>query len=394
MHSRIVIALGIMTIDGDCTQMTTPNSQVIYLDYNATTPLREEVITRMQEILPVTGNASSVHAAGRQARASVEHAREAIAAMAGANTEHVIFTGGATEANNTILKSFDGPSIAISAIEHDCVRGSAPAGHHIVPVDAHGIIDIGALEQTLAQLEAPALVSVMLVNNETGVIQPLSEIVQLARHYGAYIHTDAAQAAGRLPLDFAQWGIDYMSLSAHKFGGPQGVGALIARGDVPLKRYMDGGGQERSKRAGTENTAAIAGFGKAAELAQAGIDDMPRLQEMRDRLERDIAAISNAARIYGTDVPRVANTSVIGLPRLPAETQLMRLDLDGICVSSGSACSSGAVRPSHVLKAMGANDDEAGAAIRVSLGWATQQGDIDAFLGAWRKMYDTVKDRL
>lgn len=368
--------------------------KLIYLDYNATTPLREEVITRMQDVLALTGNASSVHAAGRRARASVENAREAVAAMAGAPSQQVIFTSGATEANNTVLKSFNGPCIAISAIEHDCVRESAPAGHYIVPVDAKGIIDMSTLEQRLAQLESPALVSVMLVNNETGVVQPISEIARLARQHGAYIHTDAAQAAGRLPLNFAECDIDYMSLSAHKFGGPQGIGALIARDDVPLKRHMDGGGQERAKRAGTENVPAIAGFGRAAELAHTGIADMPRLEALRDRLEHEIAEISNAARIYAQDAPRVANTSVIGLPGLPAETQLMRLDLEGVCVSSGSACSSGTVKPSHVLKAMGADDDEAGAAIRISLGWATRESDIDAFLAAWRKMYDNIKDRL
>ena len=338
----------------------------VYMDYNATAPLRPAVGDAMAEALEITGNPSSVHRFGRLARRVIEEARRRVASLVGAEANEVIFTSGGTEANNLALGSFDGARLVVSAAEHDSVLGAAP-GATIAPVDAHGVLDLEALERILQEgpKAPPALVSVMLANNETGVIGPVAAAAEIAHADGALLHCDAVQAA---------------TLSAHKMGGPQGAGALVARGGVTVVPVQRGGGQERGFRAGTENVAAIAGFGAACDLARDDIADQSRLARWRDDLEGRIGALAPDAKVFGAGADRLGNTSCFTMPGVASETQVMALDLAGIAVSAGAACSSGKVGVSHVLKAMGATEAEASSAIRVSLGWQSHAGDIDQLI--------------
>ena len=362
----------------------------VYLDCNATMPIRPAVIETMARVMADPGNASSIHLYGRRARKVTEGARQSVAALAGANPAYVVFTGGATESNNTVIKTFAGQTVMTSTIEHPSVMDAAPNAHR-VPVTRDGIIDMAALETMLAE-HKPALLSIMLVNNETGAIQPVADIVRMARRVSpaTRIHTDAVQAAGRIPIDFPALQVDYLTLSAHKMGGPQGAGAIIMAPGAKIEKLLHGGGQEKRQRPGTENIAAIAGFGVAAAIAQQSIADFQSLAILRDDLEKTLLAHEPRLVVFGTVAPRVANTSQIALPGIAAETQLMALDLDGIAVSSGSACSSGTVKPSHVLKAMGASDTQALGALRISMGWATTKEDIDQFITAWKKMHARI----
>jgi cysteine desulfurase len=360
-----------------------------YLDYNATAPLRPEAAAAMTAAMALCGNPSSVHRHGRLARRRLEDAREQVAALVGAHPAQVVFASGATEANNLALR---GPAVErrlAAAIEHDSVLAAAPV--ETLPVDRHGVVDLDALAAGLAAVRGPTLLSLMLANNETGVLQPVPAAAALARQQGALVHCDAAQAAGRLPLDMAALGVDLLSLSAHKLGGPPGVGALIVGERVELAAVLRGGGQERGRRAGTENLPGIAGFGAAAAAAMAGLGQAAGLAAWRDGLEAAVAARRPDAVLFGAGVPRLPNTSCIGLPGLPSETQLMALDLAGVSVGAGAACSSGKLRPSHVLRAMGAGEALAGSAVRVSLGWASAPGDLDRFLAAWLAMADRVR---
>ncbi len=373
--------------------------ETVYLDYNATAPLRPAARDAMLRAMGQTGNASSIHGYGRAARADIERAREQVAALCGTVPAQVTFTSGATESNNAVLHVFRGERVLVSSIEHPSVLETAAAcenGVEKIAVTGDGVIDVRAFDAMLRQGPPPALISIMLVNNETGVIQPVGDLARIARaiHPRVFIHTDAAQAAGRVAIDFGALQADYMSLSAHKIGGPQGVGALIAAPGARPARFLLGGGQEKRQRAGTENVAGIAGFGAAAEDALAKLDDYARLSDLRDRLEQSILQTEPRARVIGANAPRVANTSCIALPGLPAETQLMALDLAGVAVSSGSACSSGTVKASHVLQAMGLPAAIAGGALRVSSGWATMPGDIERFVAAWRAMHGRMKDRI
>ena len=359
-------------------------THVAYLDHNASAPLRPEAREATLAALSISGNPSSVHRFGRAARALVEEARRAVAELAGAGPAEVVFTSGATEANALALRGTDRTRIVASSVEHDSVLAFAG---QTVPATSAGLIDPAALEEALAAGAGPALVSVMAVNNETGVIQPLDEVVAIARRYGALVHCDAVQAAGKLPLDFAASGVDLMSLSSHKIGGPCGVGALLVRDGVGLRPDLRGGGQEDGRRAGTENVPGIAGFGAAARAAASGLPAMARLSAWRDGLERAIVAICPQTRIFGRDSRRVANTSCLTMPGVPAETQVMALDLSGVAVSAGSACSSGKVRVSHVLRAMGVDEAAAGSAIRISLGWSSEAEDVGRLVSAWRALY-------
>ncbi len=356
----------------------------VYLDYNATAPLRPAAAEVMARAQGLTGNPSSVHSFGRQARAAVETAREQVAVLAGAKPAQLVFTSGGTEANNLALAGCGRARILVSGIEHDSILAAAPTAERI-PVTADGVVDLEALERLLQADKRPALVCVMLANNETGVIQPLADVVAIAHRAGALVHGDAVQAAGKLPLDFAALGVDLMSLSAHKFGGPKGAGALVVADAVPFTAQLRGGGQERGRRAGTENVAAIAGFGAAAVEAQRDLSRLGSIAAMRDRLERDAVASVPATRIIGAGAPRLANTACLALPGVGAETLVMALDLAGVAVSAGSACSSGKVKASHVLAAMGLGPEIAGSAIRVSLGWASKAADVERFLAAWRE---------
>jgi cysteine desulfurase len=361
-----------------------------YLDYNATAPVRPEVVDVVCTVLGQTGNPSSVHQVGRKARAVLEQARQSVAALVGAPPDAVVFTSGGTEANNQALQSVSGPKL-ISAIEHDSVLAAAPEARRI-PVDRNGVIDLQGLEEQLETLR-PALVSVMLANNETGVLQPVHDVVACARRHDALVHCDAVQAAGKIPIDVKALGVDLMTVSAHKLGGPPGVGALVLGAGIEPVALHRGGAQERRWRPGTENLPGIAGFGRACELAAADTEWQARVGGLRDRLEARIAEIAPDARVLGRDAERLANTSCLTMPGVRNQIQLIDLDLAGIAVSAGSACSSGKVGPSHVLAAMGIEAEEAQSAIRVSLGWASTALDVDRFVEAWQRLYERTRKR-
>ncbi|MDX1402805.1 MAG: cysteine desulfurase family protein, partial [Kiloniellales bacterium] len=296
----------------------------------------------------------------------------------------VIFTSGGSESNNLALNGFPGHRVLISAGEHESVLKSNPRAE-VVALGGDGQIDLEALETRLAVGDGPFLLSLMWANNETGVIQPLAEAARLVHQAGGLLHSDAVQAAGKISLNPREIGVDLLSISAHKLGGPQGVGALVLRERLDIVPMIKGGGQERSRRAGSENTPGIAGFGVAAALARRGLQDSGRVRDLRDRLETRLKKEADGIRIYGSEVPRLPNTSCFGLKDLRAETLVMAMDLAGIAISAGSACSSGKVQPSHVLQAMGASAAEASTAIRVSFGWDSNDGDLELFLSAWIK---------
>ena len=368
----------------------------IYLDYNATAPVKPAVAEAMAEALGAPGNPSSVHGFGRAARKRIEDARERIAALVDCAPSALVFTAGGTEANNTALKGAGRPTIVASAIEHPAVLRAAEACAEtlvLLPVDAEGRVDMAALDGALAAHGPDALVSVMLANNETGAIQPVAEIAARARAAGALVHCDAVQAPGRIPLSFAALGVDMMSLSAHKFAGPKGIGALVVRADLEVAPLVHGGGQERGRRGGTENGAGIVGFGIAATLAREDLARAGEITALRDRLEARLRETEPAVHVFSAGTERLPNTSCVTMPGVQSETQVMGLDLAGAAVSAGSACSSGKVEPSHVLRALGAPDDIGGCAIRVSLGWATTEREIDRFARAWRALYAGLSNR-
>jgi cysteine desulfurase len=357
-----------------------------YLDYNATAPLRPTAHAAMLSAMDAVGNPSSVHAEGRRARAMVETAREQVAALVGAKPLEVVFTSGATEANAWVINAGGWDTIFACDIEHESVRTplkESRARVVDVPVDGDGVARIEAIANGV--LCGPpvglALVLLQVANNETGVIQPVADVAHFAREHGLIMHTDAVQAAGRLPLDMAMLGVDTMSLSAHKLGGPKGVGALIIRDGTKLGNLISGGGQERRRRGGTENVVGIAGFGAAAEAAVRELAQVERVRGLRDRLERE--ALATGASIIGANVTRLANTTCLALAGLSAETLVIKFDLRGIAISAGSACSSGKVGTSHVLAAQGLDPALARSAIRISLGWNTSDADVDAFLKVW-----------
>ena len=362
----------------------------IYLDYNATAPMRPEVVEAMRVAFERGGNASSVHGSGRRAREAVDQARASVARLVGAPAEQVVFTSGGTEANNLALKGTGRRRLMISAVEHGSVLATAlmaDPGATILAVGGEGVVDLAALAQALAAQDEPSLVAVMLANNETGVVQPVERIAAIAHRHEALVHCDAVQAAGKIPVDWTDLGADFMSLSAHKLGGPQGVGALVVDERVALAAQLTGGGQEMGRRSGTENVPGIVGFGVAAELAQRDLARFEALATMRDDMEHRLKEIARRTRCFGADAERLPNTSCLAMPGVSAETQVMAFDLAGFAVSAGAACSSGKVARSHVLEAMGAPEDEAECAIRVSLGWRSERDDVDRFVAAWSDLY-------
>ena len=367
-------------------------SRQVYLDFNATAPARPEVVDAVAATLAEGGNASSVHGVGRAARARVENARDKLAALVGMPPESVIFTASGTEANNQALRCCGRMRVIVSAIEHESVQ-QARAGAATAPVTGDGVVDLDALEALLAADDAPAVVSLMLANNETGVIQPVAEAASLARRYGALVHCDAVQAGGKIPIDMAALGVDFLTLSAHKMAGPQGVGALIVRARDNIGRFVHGGGQEAGLRAGTENVAGIAGFGVAAELAAEGLADFAGLADLRDDLERRVKAAAAGVVVFGEARARLPNTAKFATPELSSETQVMGLDLAGVAISAGSACSAGKVEPPYVLRAMAVPDELSLCAVRVSLGWSTQPADIDRFVEAWQALHARAAGR-
>ncbi len=358
-------------------------SRESYLDWNAGAPMRPESVAAMAAAIARCGNPSSVHRRGRSARRLIEEARATVARLIAAPSAGVVFVSGGTESNHLALCGAGRRRVLISAVEHDSVRHAVPTAEPIA-VDPNGVVRLDVLESLLDEGSTPSLVSVMLANNETGVIQPAAQIAAIAHAHGALFHCDAVQAAGKIPLDIALIGADLVSLSAHKLGGPPGIGALVTDGSVALDAMLRGGGQERGRRAGTENLPGIAGFAAAA-MAQIAVYD--RVRSLRDALEAEIAAIMPEAIVLGAAAPRLPNTTAVALPGIAAETQIIALDLDGVMVSAGAACSSGKVRTSHVLEAMGAGPDLAGSTIRVSLGWETGEADIARLLDAWTALY-------
>jgi len=371
----------------------------IYADYNATAPLRPEAKGAVLRALEITGNPSSVHGEGRKARALVEGAREAVAAAIGACRDDIAFTSGGTEAVGAALRGALAASDAVliaSAIEHDAVASIATTGV-TWPVSAGGAVDLGWLKDRVAELTRDGkhpLVSLMLVNNETGVIQPVAEAAEIVHAAGGLIHCDAIQALGKITTSVIDLDVDYLSISAHKIGGPQGVGAFYVKPGAPFRAVQTGGGQEFGRRAGTENVAGIAGFGAAVSAAEAGLADYQALGVARDRMESALKRAAPALQVHGEAAPRVAAVSCFGVEGLPSETQIMGLDLAGFAVSAGSACSSGKVKPSRVLTAMGLSDTAARSAIRASFGWATKPEDFDALANAWIKMAARARPQL
>jgi cysteine desulfurase len=368
----------------------------IYLDWNATSPLRREAREAITAAFESCGNPSSVHAEGRKARRLVEEARSAVAGAIGAQPRDVIFTSGGTEANALALRPGlrrgQNPKVErllVSAIEHASVLAGGGFRHEAIGaigVTPSGLIDLGQLRQLLED-RPPALVSVMLANNETGAIQPVAEVAEIVHGEGGLLHVDAIQAFGKIPFNIRKSGADLVTLSAHKIGGPKGVGALVlSEGLGGLEPLLRGGGQELSRRAGTENVAGIAGFGAAADAAIAALAaDTAHLEGLRHRLEEGLRETPGVI-VFSDSAPRLPNTTLFTVPGLKAETAVIGFDLAGIAVSSGSACSSGKVQPSHVLEAMGFGREIAQGAVRLSMGWSTSDTDIDRCLEAWRKL--------
>jgi cysteine desulfurase len=371
-----------------------------YLDWNATAPMRDEAKATFAAALSYVGNPSSVHAEGRAARALIEAVREQVAALVGAQPGNVVFTASGTEANMLALmpaietadEKQPRSRLFLSAIEHASVRAGGRFPREAIeelPVHPDGRLDLTALATAIATTPRP-LVSLMLANNETGIVQPVAEAAAIVHAAGGLIHVDAVQAAGRIACDMTTLGADLLTLSAHKIGGAKGAGALIrVREDIHFSEpLVRGGGQERGLRAGTENIAGIAAFGAAAAAARAGRDgEAAYMSRLRNELEAGLLAATPEATVFGRDtVERLPNTTLFALPGIKAETAVIAFDLEGVAVSSGAACSSGKVQPSHVLAAMGVSGPLQRGAVRVSLGWNSTEGDVEKFLAAWRKL--------
>ncbi|MEO0880100.1 MAG: cysteine desulfurase family protein [Pseudomonadota bacterium] len=374
-----------------------------YLDHNATAPVRPEVIEAVAETMARVGNASSVHSEGRGVLAIVEDARERIRRFINAPVNGLVFTSGGTEAIHYAIHGAVAAGLVkrvfISAIEHAAVpANAATAGVPVetIPVLQNGVTDTAWLEERLQHDDAACdggfLVCVMLANNETGVIQPVADIAALVHGAGGLMFVDAAQAVGKIPVNFVMLGADMLSFTAHKFGGPLGVGALATGPNLSLEAVLRGGGHEMNRRAGTTNAPAIAGLGKACDLGAAALARADELRALRDRMEA--AVIAEGAHVWGRGADRLPGVLCFSAPGFSSETQLMALDLAGVAVSSGSACSSGKVKPSHVLTAMGADDEAASSGVRVSLGWNSTPADADAFIDAWLAAYHRVRARM
>jgi cysteine desulfurase len=367
-----------------------------YLDWNATAPLRPAAREAVAAALALVGNPSSVHREGRAARALVEQARGDVAALVGADARNVVFTSGGTEANELALSPMTCDRLLVSAIEHPSVLAGgrfAPSAVTRIAVDADGIVDLVALEAELAN-STRALVSLMAANNETGVVQPVTAAAEIVHRHGGVLHVDAVQAAGRMPIDINAMGADLVTLSAHKIGGPKGVGALIRRDEtLHLDPLIRGGGQERGIRAGTENVSGVAAFGAAAAATRADTAaECTRMHAQRGELEAGLKTATPQAVIFGSAVERLPNTTLVAIPGAKAETLVIAFDLDGVAVSSGAACSSGKVAPSHVLAAMGVEPSLARGAIRVSLGATTTEAEIERFLNVWKKLTQSLSN--
>lgn len=369
-------------------------SQTIYLDHNATTPLHPAVKSRMDEYALLPLNPSSIHSSGRAAKSIIENSRKFVARLMGFESHfrnyQITFTSGGTEANNIIMSNYKDGEIFISATEHLSILAHSKifSNFIVIQVDSNGILDLDDLQQKLASsIKQKKLVSVMLANNETGVISPIQKIAKIAHEYGAQIHSDCAQAAGKIPVDIIDMDLDFVSISGHKFGAPLGSGALINKTSLHLEPIFIGGGQERALRPGTENVCGIAGLGEAALIAFDELDKRNEgMKKLRDRLESDLLSKFPDISIAGINTERLPNTSLIINPKVTAQIMLIALDLKSVEVSSGSACSSGKVGKSHVLSAMSYSEDEIKSAIRISLGYTTSDKDINNFLEIYSEL--------
>ena len=363
-----------------------------YFDYNATAPLKPGARAAMLRAFDLAGNPSSIHKAGRSARTLLENSRSTVATAVAARPDQVVFTSGGTESVQLALRGVLGANdqplpCLISAVEHDCTL-AARSDVQRLPVDCQGRVDPEALRAALTQ---PALISIMLANNETGVIQDIPTLAVIIHAAGGLLHVDASQALGKIPVNMLLLGADLMTLSAHKCGGPKGVGALVVADGIALTPQQTGGGQENRRRAGTENLPGIAGFAGALATLTDDLAFMRQLGQWRDVFENRLLDAAPEAIIHGARAPRLPNTSCLSLPSRAAATQLMALDLTGFAVSTGAACASGKVTPSHVLQAMGCSEQTAREAIRISSGWATTQADYENLLAAWLAMYSRAK---
>jgi cysteine desulfurase len=358
-------------------------SQIIYLDYNATTPAKVGVAEAMQDALAIGGNPSSVHQSGRAARQVLEAARQTLASLTGARSQDVVFTSGGTEANRISLMNCGRPRRFASAVEHASVAALCSPQASLA-VDPNGRLDLQQLEDRARSFGPDVVVSVMLANNETGVLQPVAEAAEIVHASGGLLHCDAVQGLEKVPIDIMVLHADLLTVSAHKIGGPAGTGAVILAPGVELSSDRMAGGQEQGRRPGTENLAGVAGFHAALGTVPQDLAAQARVASLRDRLE---AMLGDAALIFGAGAPRLANTSCLAMPGVAAETQVMAFDLAGFCVSAGAACSSGKVQASPVLAAMGVPDDVARTAIRVSIGVETVEEEIDSFAAAWKQLF-------
>ncbi len=379
------------------------DTQVVYLDYNATSLIKPEVVKEMTSLLSLAGNPSSVHQFGRGARDVIETSRDRVANMIGSQPDEIIFTGGGTESNNMALFGSGRKRIVLSVIEHPSIleaaksmlkyEGQGERSIEFVSVDENGVVDPSSVEKAIGSDGENVLVSIMLANNETGVIQPIHEIASLVKDRGALIHCDAVQAPGRIPLDVKMLGIDLLSISAHKFGGPKGVGALFISDNITLNPLVTGGGQERGLRPGTENVIGIAGFGIAADLVGQDLQNVGHIAKLRDSLENKLCSLEPKVRVFSKDAKRLPNTTCLSMPGVQSEMQVMGLDLAGVAVSAGSACSSGKVEPSHVLAALGLPSEDVGCAIRISFGWGSKKSDVEKLVSVWQAFYAGLSTR-
>lgn len=360
----------------------------IYLDYNATAPLLPPLAEKMRAIEGLPLNPSSIHSYGRRAKKYIEDARKTLAELLAVWPDEIIFTASGTESNNMALGGLPNYRLAVAATEHSSVINVAKEKPEsiILPVDESGLLRMDALEEALRTSGEKTLVSVMLANNETGVIQPIKEIAERVHAHGALLHCDAVQAFGKMPFDFGTLGADMLTVAAHKIGGPVGVGVLVVRNDLLVRPLLRGGGQEKRRRAGTENVAAIAGFGWLAK----SLPDLSQCRKWINDIEKQIVNVSRETLVAGRAAPRLNNTLNLTMPGVSSETQLMNFDLAGICVSAGSACSSGRIEPSHVLRAMGYSDEQANCALRISLGWATTETEVKEFIAKWLEIYQRL----
>jgi len=377
-----------------------------YLDHNATSPLRPEAMAAMQRVFEFAGNPSAIHRSGRAARALVDNAREQVARFVNANTNDIVFTSGGSEANalalwGAVQGAADSAApvtrLLISAIEHDSVLKTAEAiaertgiERVTIPVNQGGVVDLDALERQL-NTTGRAFAAVMAANNETGVVQPIDEVALRVRGANGLLLVDAVQACGKMEIGFPALGADYLTLSAHKFGGGQGAGALVMKGSAPFAPQIPGG-QEKGRRGGTENVIGIAGFGAAAAAYAARVDVL-QIARLRERFESALRTRFPDVVIFGEASSRLPNTSNFAIAGIPAETAVIALDIDGVMVSSGAACSSGKVRASHVLQAMGVPRELASCGLRVSFGWDSSDSDVDVALAALDRLVSRIRER-